>query len=197
VSRRTFFRYFGSKDDVVFGYEDEQLDALREAVRAHPGAARDFAALGAAPTGFAESLARDYAPLVERARLVAVNPPLARRSFSRSNGCGRTRWRRSWPHSKVGNDPISRSRWRRPAASPRSMSPCAWFGGPAGGSLLPIVTEALEQVAALGVRGSGARSLEAGAHRPGRDLTGGPPSHRRAALPEPRLRRRHLEGCRP
>jgi AcrR family transcriptional regulator len=81
VSTRTFFRYFGSKEDVLFGYEEDQLAELRRIIRDCPSAATDMSALGQVLLTFANYLADEPQPLLARAALVAQNPQLIDRSL--------------------------------------------------------------------------------------------------------------------
>ena len=57
VSPRTFFRYFGSKEAVLFADQDEILGALRDAIAAEPSASSPLDVLHVVVT----TLARDYA----------------------------------------------------------------------------------------------------------------------------------------
>lgn len=57
VSPRTFFRYFGSKEAVLFADQDEMLDRLRAAIADQPAASSPLDVLHAVVT----ALARDYA----------------------------------------------------------------------------------------------------------------------------------------
>ena len=91
--------------------------------------------------------------MIERARLVAGNPPLARRSLE---------VQRLW-ETTVATELAGLEGLERPDLSLSVAAACGiaalnvavrtWLGGPAGRSLLPIVTEAFEQVAALAPRG--------------------------------------------
>src|SRR5918994_1580425 len=56
MSPRTFFRYFDTKEDVVFQDAPRQLDALRESLRMRPAGETKTAALRAALIAFAEML---------------------------------------------------------------------------------------------------------------------------------------------
>ena len=76
VSPRTFFRYFGSKEDVVFGNHRHELAALRAAVAARPAHEPPEIALAEALYDFGDLKdgARDYA--LARAELIAKTPSL-------------------------------------------------------------------------------------------------------------------------
>jgi AcrR family transcriptional regulator len=81
VSPRTFFRYFGSKEDVLFGYEEGQISELRRMLRECPSAATDLVALKQVLLNFASYLAEEHQPLLTRAALVAQDPRLVDRSL--------------------------------------------------------------------------------------------------------------------
>ncbi|HEX4541400.1 MAG TPA: TetR family transcriptional regulator [Acidimicrobiales bacterium] len=81
VSPRTFFRYFGSKEDVLFGYEERHLAALRRMIRDCPTAATDLSALEEVLLTFANYLAEEHQPLLIRATLVTENQRLRERSL--------------------------------------------------------------------------------------------------------------------
>ena len=75
VSEMTFYRYFGSKDDVVFADEyDPLVGAL---VAAHAGSEGAIGAIGAALVeGLVELSAEELAELRGRIRLIAETPAL-------------------------------------------------------------------------------------------------------------------------
>src|SRR5437899_1150762 len=81
VSPRTFFRYFRSKDDVLFGYEEDQLAELRRIIRDCPTAATDLSALEEVLLTFANYLAEEHQPLLTRATIVAQHSRLRERSL--------------------------------------------------------------------------------------------------------------------
>ena len=81
VSPRTFFRYFRSKEDVLFGDEADQVAELRRIVRDCPTAATDMAALREVLLTFANYLSSGHQQLLTRATLVARNPRLGERSL--------------------------------------------------------------------------------------------------------------------
>jgi AcrR family transcriptional regulator len=65
VSRRTFFRYFGSKEEVVFKGTSEDLEVLRRLVRERPKDESDLAAVKNAVVGFTKYMQARRAPVLE------------------------------------------------------------------------------------------------------------------------------------
>jgi len=55
ISRRTFFYYFRSKDDILFGVDQQNLDALASLVGRQPPGLSDLEAVGAAWKAFGHS----------------------------------------------------------------------------------------------------------------------------------------------
>jgi AcrR family transcriptional regulator len=81
VSPRTFFRYFGAKEDVLFDSEEDQAAELRRLIRDCPIAATDMSALEQVMLTFANYLAQEHQSLLARAVVVAENPRLVERSL--------------------------------------------------------------------------------------------------------------------
>jgi AcrR family transcriptional regulator len=80
MSPRTFFRYFASKEDVVFSRPAEQLAILRGILEAQPDDENHFLTLRNAATEFAEYLQNQPAEDIKlRATLLAGSPELRRR----------------------------------------------------------------------------------------------------------------------
>jgi AcrR family transcriptional regulator len=79
MSPRTFFRYFDTKEDVVFQDAPRQLDALRGFLRTRPAGETKTAALRAALIAFAEILETERAELQLRAQLARSARTLAER----------------------------------------------------------------------------------------------------------------------
>jgi AcrR family transcriptional regulator len=80
MSPRTFFRYFDTKEDVVFQDAPRHLEALREFLRARPAGETKTAALRAALITFAEMLERERDELQLRAQLSSSARTLAERA---------------------------------------------------------------------------------------------------------------------
>lgn len=76
LSPRTFFRYFSSKEDVVFASADEELEALVEALNAVPEGLSPYRTLEAAAVGFAGDLESRQDDMRVRFRLIKQNPTL-------------------------------------------------------------------------------------------------------------------------
>jgi AcrR family transcriptional regulator len=83
VARRTFFRYFATKEDVLFVDHSQQLDALRAALAARPAGEPPLTALRSAIMSLAGSYEEDRERLLHRARIMAATPSLRGRSFDR------------------------------------------------------------------------------------------------------------------
>ena len=74
VSPRTFFRYFATKEDVVFGDIDGDLDQLRAAMQHGPGEDGDVVRDGL--LGFSRRLDDKRDDVLSRRQLIADNPAL-------------------------------------------------------------------------------------------------------------------------
>jgi AcrR family transcriptional regulator len=144
VSPRTFFRYFGSKEDVLFGYEEDQVAELRRMIRDCPTAASDLSALEEVLLTFANYLAEVRQPLFIRARLVAQNPRLRERSL---------RVLRSWELTladelalQAGMDAPDLGLLVLAASSMGALNVAVWVwqGSGGEGSLVTVAKRALE-----------------------------------------------------
>lgn len=82
ISRATVFRYFGSKDDIVYAVEPPLLDVMRALVRQQP-----YVSLGEVVLRYAEHVDEHVPDLRDRAAIIAVTPRLVER-FAHV----RTRW---------------------------------------------------------------------------------------------------------
>ena len=76
LSPRTFFRYFSSKEDVVFASANEELDSLVEALGAVPEGLTPYQALQSAALAFARELEARQDDMRVRFRLIRLNPIL-------------------------------------------------------------------------------------------------------------------------
>jgi AcrR family transcriptional regulator len=76
LSPRTFFRYFASKEDVVFASAEDDLEVLLGCLQALPGEVRGYEALEAAVVGLAREVERRPDEIRVRFRLVRANPLL-------------------------------------------------------------------------------------------------------------------------
>lgn len=84
ISTRTFFRYFATKDEVLFSGADDGLQRLSELISARPAAERPFAAVRAASLEYAAGLADQLDMLVRREGLATSNPAIRRRERART-----------------------------------------------------------------------------------------------------------------
>ena len=73
VSRRTFFRYFSTKESVVFARRDEQLEVFREALRDHP---EGFAAIREALLALGDDYTSRREQILAEQRLIRTAPSL-------------------------------------------------------------------------------------------------------------------------
>lgn len=77
ISPRTFFRYFPSKDEVIFAEIDEELALLCDYIRARPAEERPYATIREACIRLASDYEEDRERIVARSRLVRANPRLS------------------------------------------------------------------------------------------------------------------------
>jgi AcrR family transcriptional regulator len=80
VSRRTFFRYFGSKEEVVFKGTENDIDAFRELLMERPPEETDVEALKSAVIEFLNYLERRKAPILEFVEVVLASATLRARA---------------------------------------------------------------------------------------------------------------------
>jgi AcrR family transcriptional regulator len=83
VSPRTFFRYFATKEDVVFGDQSVDLDQLRLAMQHGPGEEGDVVRTGLLQ--FSRILEQRRDGILSRRQLVADNPSLQGRVLCLEN----------------------------------------------------------------------------------------------------------------
>ena len=77
VSPRTFFRYFGSKEAVLFADQEELLSVMREAIAARPPEEHPLQALRAALAVVTEHTAQHRADHLRRSRLAETGAAIA------------------------------------------------------------------------------------------------------------------------
>ncbi|MCX5356267.1 TetR/AcrR family transcriptional regulator [Streptomyces mirabilis] len=86
VSRSTFLRYFGSKEDAVLGAVDIQGEQVVAALRARPADEGDWAALRRALDTVTELHRRDPGGALAMSQLIMRTPALGARTLEKQNG---------------------------------------------------------------------------------------------------------------
>jgi AcrR family transcriptional regulator len=86
VSRSTFLRYFGSKEEAVLSAFDAQGDRVADALRARPADEDDWTALRRALDTSLEHYRHDPAGALATTRLVQDTPALCARSLEKQSG---------------------------------------------------------------------------------------------------------------
>ncbi|HET9771841.1 MAG TPA: TetR family transcriptional regulator [Acidimicrobiia bacterium] len=81
VSRRTFFRYYASKEDVILSDHPKRLDELQAALDRRPADEPALTALRHAILSLAGTLQEDREHMLRRFRLVTSTPALEARSL--------------------------------------------------------------------------------------------------------------------
>ncbi|MCA1844193.1 MAG: TetR family transcriptional regulator [Actinobacteria bacterium] len=81
VSRRTFFRYYASKEDVILSDHPKRLDELAAALNRRPADEPALAALRHAIISLAEGYEEQRDHMLRRFRLVTTTPALEARSL--------------------------------------------------------------------------------------------------------------------
>lgn len=83
VSRSTFLRYFGTKEDAVLSALDAQGEQVADALRARPAAEDDWTALRRAMDGLLEPYRHDPVAALDATRLVQETPALCARQLEK------------------------------------------------------------------------------------------------------------------
>jgi AcrR family transcriptional regulator len=86
VSPRTFFRYFSSKEDVLFAAGDERLRQLLDAIRSRPSGEAPLRSMREAALSLVPEYTSDRAQLTTRKRIIAETQSLRSRGLERQLG---------------------------------------------------------------------------------------------------------------
>ncbi|MFC4061850.1 TetR/AcrR family transcriptional regulator [Planomonospora corallina] len=82
ISRRTFFNYFGGKEDALLYRDEQQIQALVQSVRNRPAEEPAWTALRAAVHDMRDTLANPDRELAIRTRLAQQHPSLLARQLA-------------------------------------------------------------------------------------------------------------------
>ncbi|QUW78916.1 TetR family transcriptional regulator [Streptomyces mirabilis] len=104
VSRSTFLRYFGTKEDAVLDAVDAQGGRIADALRNRPAGEDDWTALRHALGTVVEHHRQDPAGALALSRLIMKTPALCARSMEKQNG-----WRPVIAEALAGRAAPSRS----------------------------------------------------------------------------------------
>ena len=86
VSPRTFFRYFSSKEDVLFAAGDERLRQLLDAIASRPSGEAPLRSMREAALSLVPEYTSDRAQLITRKRIIAETQSLRSRGLERQLG---------------------------------------------------------------------------------------------------------------
>jgi AcrR family transcriptional regulator len=148
ISPRTFFRYFATKEDVLFGDGDERRSELVETISARPAGEPLLRSVREAILALASHYEHDRDRLVAKSEILAANPTL------RSRGVERQRdWEAAVTETLQRRDAIDGSaksmlelRLVSGVATAALRAACdTWVAD--GGELGPLVAEAFDRLA--------------------------------------------------
>jgi AcrR family transcriptional regulator len=145
VSRRTFFRYYASKEDVVLSDHPKRLDELQAALDRRPADEPALTALRQAILSLAGSVEEQREHMLRRFRLVTDTPALEARSL-----CLQRNWETSVTAmlaERMGVDPADDLRPGTVAATTMAAMRVAtanWLALGGDGDLTAIVASALD-----------------------------------------------------
>ena len=145
VSRRTFFRYFASKEDVILSDHPKRLDDLQAALDRRPAGEPALTALRNAIMSIAGTYEEDREHMLRRFRLMTTTPALEARSL-----CLQRNWETAVTEmvaARMGVDPAGDLRPGVVAAVTMAAMRVAtvnWLAGAGKGDVLVIVAEALD-----------------------------------------------------
>lgn len=86
VSPRTFFRYFASKEDVLFAAGDERLSQLLDGIARRPSGESPIRSMREAALGLVPEYTSERAQLITRKRVIAETQSLRSRGLERQLG---------------------------------------------------------------------------------------------------------------
>jgi AcrR family transcriptional regulator len=145
VSRRTFFRYFPGKEDLLFADQRQRAEALRRALAARPNSEPPMTALRQALMSLATEYEVDREQLLRRKKIMAATPSLQARSLAHQ------RWGEQFVTDLMaewlGVDPARDLRPAIVAATTLAAMRVAfntWLAGGGKGDLHALVSDALD-----------------------------------------------------
>jgi AcrR family transcriptional regulator len=115
VSRSTFLRYFGTKEDAVLSAFESKGDRVADALRTRPAEEDDWTALRRAMDTAIESYHQDPAASLALTRLVRATPALCARQLEKQHG-----WRPALAAAlaeRAGSGTPSIAHWARASAA--------------------------------------------------------------------------------
>jgi AcrR family transcriptional regulator len=145
VSRRTFFRYFASKEDVLLADHQVQLARLREAMAARPTDEPILTALRNALLSLTSDFEERRERVILRGRIMRETPSLQARSLVHQKA-----WEDAMQEmvaERLGVDPVADLRPGVVAATALAAMRVAfnnWLNAGATGDLIPLTAEALD-----------------------------------------------------
>jgi AcrR family transcriptional regulator len=138
LSRSTLFRYFGDKEELLFGLEDDLLAAVAPAVAAVPAGTPAWAVLRRASVAVAAEVTPLRELLTTRERVLAGSPALRLRAAGRHR-----RWEEAFTGALVadrGTDPAEAALLAKVALACFDVAQQRWLADPDGD--LPALLDA-------------------------------------------------------
>ena len=145
VSRRTFFRYFASKEDVILSDHPKRLGELQAALDRRPAEEPAMTALRHAILSLAGSFEEQRDHMLRRFRLVTTTPALEARSL-----CLQRNWESSVTAMLAGRMGVDPAKDLRPGVvaattmAAMRVATANWLAGGGKGDLPAIVADSLD-----------------------------------------------------
>src|SRR5688500_11138891 len=140
VSRRTFFRYFASKEDVVLSDHPRRLDELQAALDLRPPEEPALTALRHAIRSLAGTLQEDREHMLRRFRVVTTTPALEARSL-----CLQRNWETAVTDMLAARMAVNPAKDLRPGVvaattmSAMRVATANWLAGGGRGAVMHVV----------------------------------------------------------
>ena len=148
ISPRTFFRYFATKEDVLFGDGDERRVELIETIDARPAGEPLLRSMREAILALTSHYEHDRAKLVAKSEIMAMNPTLRSRGVERQRDWEAAVTETLQRRDAIGGSATSMLELRLVAgvATAALRAACdTWVAE--GGELRPLVAEAFDRLA--------------------------------------------------
>jgi AcrR family transcriptional regulator len=146
VSRRTFFRYFPTKEDVLFGNGTRDLERLREAMAEQPAGETPLTALRRALGVIVLGYEQDRERLLRRWGVMAATPSLQARNVAQQRWAEQalTDLVAEWLGTDSGGDDLRPAIVAATALAATRVALTTWLAGGGQRHLPSLVAEALD-----------------------------------------------------